>query len=133
MSKTSITGRLLQTTILAGVVSTAFTGAVVAQEEDDTSGDVIVITGSRLQNANITSTSPVTTIGEEAFDRAGVVDAVDVLNNLPSVTAAQDSNVSNGATGTASLNLRGLGSNRNLVLIDGLNSKVIPKSLSYFP
>ncbi|WP_306253003.1 TonB-dependent receptor domain-containing protein [Parvularcula sp. IMCC14364] len=119
MSKISITGRLLQTTILAGVVSTAFTGAVVAQEEDDTSGDVIVITGSRLQNANITSTSPVTTIGEEAFDRAGVVDAVDVLNNLPSVTAAQDSNVSNGATGTASLNLRGLGSNRNLVLIDG--------------
>ena len=65
------------------------------------------------------SSSPVTTIDADAFERIGAVDAVDVLNRLPGITAAQDSSVSNGATGTSSLNLRGLGTNRNLVLIDG--------------
>lgn len=85
-----------------------------AQENDE-----VIVTGSRLTSANVISTSPITAIDEEAFKRTGAIDAIDVLNRLPSVTAAQDSNVSNGATGTSSLNLRGLGTNRNLVLIDG--------------
>lgn len=105
---------LLLSTFLVGSVITVASPAVAQDNEDD-----IIVTGTRITATNIVSSSPVTQLGSDLFDRSGVVDAVDVLNSLPSVTAAQDSNVSNGATGTSSLNLRGLGVNRNLVLIDG--------------
>ena len=106
---------LLMGTLLSSAVMAA---PAFAQDADDVE-DEIVVTGSRISSANVVASSPVTTLDDEVFDRRGVIDAVDVLNTLPSVTAGQDSNVSNGATGTSSLNLRGLGANRNLVLIDG--------------
>ncbi|MEI9850435.1 MAG: TonB-dependent receptor plug domain-containing protein [Sphingomonas sp.] len=43
----------------------------------------------------------------------------DLLNSLPQVFAGQGSNISNGSSGTATVNLRGLGSERNLVLVNG--------------
>ena len=49
----------------------------------------------------------------------GVTRIEDLVNQLPQAFAAQNVDVSNGATGTATLNLRGLGSPRTLVLIDG--------------
>jgi outer membrane receptor for ferrienterochelin and colicin len=42
-----------------------------------------------------------------------------LINSLPQSFAAQGSNISNGSTGTASVNLRGLGSSRTLVLVNG--------------
>ena len=113
-------GTLLSSALLVSMPAQA--QIVVGEDgeiENELIEDEIVVTGSRIVSANVVSSSPVTTIDEGAFERRGVIDAVDVLNTLPSVTAAQDSNVSNGATGTSSLNLRGLGANRNLVLIDG--------------
>ena len=95
--------------------------SVSAQEgrvNDDEPSEVIV-TGTRFTNPNIVSSSPVTTIDDSAFDRIGAVDAVDVLTRLPSITAAQDSNVNNNATGTSTINLRGLGAERNLILLNG--------------
>ena len=44
----------------------------------------------------------------------------DLLNELPQVFAAQGSNISNGADGTATVDLRGLGAKRTLVLVNGL-------------
>jgi len=117
MRMSTKTKLLLSAVTAASIAATA--APTYAQDNDDFEGDVVVTTGSRIQNANIVSSSPVTTLDADAFERVGVIDAVDVLNRLPSVTAAQDSNVSNGATGTSSLNLRGLGTIRNLVLIDG--------------
>ena len=49
----------------------------------------------------------------------GTTRTEDLINSLPQAFAAQGSNVSNGATGTATVNLRGLGQNRTLVLING--------------
>ena len=94
------------------------TSVNVSAQVDDVE-DELIVTGSRFTNPNVVSSSPITTIDEDAFDRIGAIDAIDVLNRLPGITAAQDSNVSNGATGTSTINLRGLGVTRNLVLIDG--------------
>jgi outer membrane receptor protein involved in Fe transport len=49
----------------------------------------------------------------------GVARVEDLINSLPQAFAAQGSNYSNGSDGTATVNLRGLGSSRTLVLIDG--------------
>ena len=105
---------LLSTMLVAS--ATAFSSTVAFAQDSE---EEIIVTGSRISSANIVASSPVTTLDSSTFERTGAIDAVDVLNALPSVTAAQDSNVSNGATGTSSLNLRGLGTTRNLVLIDG--------------
>lgn len=86
-----------------------------AAETDET----IVVTGSRLTTANVVSSSPVQTIQDQAFDTLGAVDTVDLVNTLPSVTPDQDTSFANGANGTSTLDLRGLGAIRTLVLVNG--------------
>ncbi len=105
--------------LIGTLLSSAALATAVPSFAQDADQDEVIVTGSRIVSENIVSSSPVTSLNEAAFERTGAIDAVDVLNALPSVTAAQDSNVSNGATGTSSLNLRGLGTTRNLILIDG--------------
>lgn len=79
----------------------------------------VVVTGSLLRQPNLTATSPLTTVSNQEFKLQGATNVEDVLNTLPSVFASQNSGLSNGATGTATVDLRGLGANRTLVLIDG--------------
>ena len=80
----------------------------------------VVVTGSRLQTPNETSISPITTISAVDLQQTGLTRVEDVLNNLPMVFAGMNSTTSNGADGTASVDLRGLGNQRTLVLVDGL-------------
>jgi iron complex outermembrane recepter protein len=79
----------------------------------------IEVTGSRIPSANLESTSPITTIDAAAIKVDGIRSVENLLNNLPQVFADQGGNVSNGATGTATVNLRGLGPTRTLVLVNG--------------
>ena len=79
----------------------------------------VVVTGSRITSPNLTAISPITSVDAGYISSTNLTRVEDILNNLPMVFAGQNSTVSNGATGTASINLRGLGSNRTLVLING--------------
>ena len=79
----------------------------------------VIVTGSRIQSANVTSISPVTTVSAADITATGLTRTEDILNNLPMVFAGQNSTVSNGSDGTASVNLRGLGPTRTLVLVNG--------------
>jgi len=79
----------------------------------------VVVTGSRIAQPNLETTSPVTQVTAEDVITQGVTKIEDLVNQLPQAFAAQNGTVSNGATGTATVNLRGLGSARTLVLIDG--------------
>ena len=92
---------------------------VAQAEDDDAVQETIVVTGSRLSQANITSSSPVTTVDSEAFAIRGTLDTIDLVNTLPGVFAGQSNAVGNGASGTSTLNLRGLGATRTLVLANG--------------
>jgi iron complex outermembrane recepter protein len=90
-----------------------------AQGENVRSSQDIVITGTRIPQPNLTSASPVTVLSAQEVKLQGTTRTEDLINSLPQAFAAQGSNVSNGATGTATVNLRGLGPNRTLVLING--------------
>lgn len=79
----------------------------------------VEVTGSRIPTANIEGTSPITVLGAKDIKTDGVRNVESLLNNLPQVFAAQTGNVVNGATGTATVDLRGLGANRTLVLVNG--------------
>jgi outer membrane receptor protein involved in Fe transport len=80
----------------------------------------VVVTGSRLSTPNETSISPITTVSAVDLQQTGLTRVEDVLNNLPQVFAGMNSTTSNGADGTATVDLRGLGNQRTLVLVDGL-------------
>jgi outer membrane receptor protein involved in Fe transport len=79
----------------------------------------VVVTGSRIAAPNQVSVSPVTFVSAADVQTTGVTRVEDLLNELPQVFASQGSNASNGADGTATVNLRGLGAKRTLVLVDG--------------
>src|SRR5262249_25417454 len=80
----------------------------------------VVVTGSRLATPNETSISPITTVSAVDLQQTGLTRVEDVLNNLPMVFAGMNSTTSNGADGTATVDLRGLGNERTLTLVDGL-------------
>lgn len=82
-------------------------------------GAVIIVTGSRIPQPNLTSAAPVTVVGAQEIKLQGTTRAEDLLNSLPQVFGDQGGNLANGATGTATVNLRNLGPERTLVLING--------------
>jgi outer membrane receptor protein involved in Fe transport len=87
-----------------------------AQTADDTK---IEIVGSRIRSFNTDSQSPIVVMTAESIKSEGIRSVEGLLNNLPQVFADYGGSVSNGATGTATVNLRNLGANRTLVLVDG--------------
>lgn len=93
--------------------------AMDAESESSVDLGAIQVTGSRIKQANLTSTSPVTIVNETEIKYQGTIRVEDLINSLPQAFADQGGNLSNGATGTATVNLRNLGSERTLVLIDG--------------
>lgn len=92
------------------------TDSTAAAEE---TGQAIVVTGTRLRSPNLESASPVTVVTAEEFALTGTTRVEDLINSLPQVFAAQGGNIANGASGIATLDLRGLGPERTLVLING--------------
>ena len=101
--------------VMSAVTAAGVAAPALAQEE---LGE-IVVTGSRIRQANLESTTPVTQVTAADVVTQGVTRIEDLVNQLPQAFAAQNVTVSNGSDGTATLNLRGLGSARTLVLIDG--------------
>ena len=91
----------------------------------------IEVTGSRIPSLNLESESPVSVITAQDIGFTGIVSTSDILNQLPQAFADYGGNLSNGATGTASINLRNLGAARTLVLIDG--KRVPAGSPTYWP
>lgn len=119
MKAHTIRQQLLATTVIGGLV--AFAAPAFAQQAPAPATGIedVVVTGSRIPQANLVTTSPVTQVTAEDVDVAGVTRIEDLVNSLPQAFAAQNSTVSNGASGTATVSLRNLGSDRTLVLIDG--------------
>jgi outer membrane receptor protein involved in Fe transport len=90
-----------------------------ASAADPTLAEVIV-TGTRLTVKQSDSTAPVTVLDRRDIDRNGADSAAKVLRVLPMNTGSPNgTNVNNGGDGAARVDLRGLGSNRTLVLLNG--------------
>lgn len=114
---------------LFGAVSIAALAAATGAFAQDAGGATaaegpvaeIVVTGSRIQRRDFTSPSPIVTAGAEQLQATGTNNIEQVLNQLPQFAPGQGA--ANGTVvgggGRATLNLRGLGEQRNLVLLDG--------------
>ena len=105
-----------------------------APDQDEAASDeenTIVVTGSRIaRDPNIGSPAPILSVGADELQQAGTADVVDTLRDIPALSTSTSSEGSidgvfsgqgadNVAVGQAVLNLRGLGANRTLVLVNG--------------
>ena len=79
----------------------------------------ISVTGSLIPRPTLESLSPVAVMGPEEITQSGATRIEDLMSTLPQAFAGQNSTWANGASGTASVSLRNLGSNRTLVLLNG--------------
>jgi len=115
--------RLLASSMICGAaflgLSATQASAAAAAASSNSEVSEIVVTGTRIPTPNLTSVAPVTSVTAADIKAQGVSRVEDLINSLPQSFAAQGSNVSNASDGTATVNLRGLGPNRTLVLVDG--------------
>lgn len=101
-----------------------FSPLLVAQEGGEEDAElvleVVMVTGSRIRRQDEVSSSPVQTLSEEDLRIDGSLTLGETLQHLPSVGSSLNSNGSAGTShGARSLNLRSLGANRSLVLVNG--------------
>ena len=89
---------------------------VIAQEQ---AVEEVIVTGSRIRRPGLESGSPIVSVVAEEFELQQEVELEQVLRTLPSTTIGDNENVNNGTGGYTTANLRGLGANRNLVLLNG--------------
>lgn len=89
-------------------------------DDDEMELEEVIVTGTRIiREDGFGQTSPVEVVSMEDISSFGLTRVEDVLNNLPQIETSANSFISNGASGTASLDLRGMGAKRTLVLING--------------
>ncbi|HZX97054.1 MAG TPA: TonB-dependent receptor [Myxococcales bacterium] len=79
----------------------------------------IVVTGSRIRRKDLTTPAPVTVISREQVTASGKVSIGEFLQSLPEQGNAINTQVNNGGDGATRISLRGLGSARTLVLLNG--------------
>ena len=109
-----------KSSIVATEVALALMGAQLAYAQQPPERvERVEITGTRLPALSTEGPSPVAVMNAEEIRMDGLAKTEDLLNNLPQVYAAQSTAQANGASGTANVNLRNLGVNRNLVLLNG--------------
>lgn len=104
-----------------GAASTAvFTGAVAAQEAEEAKDvERIEVTGSRIKRTDLESASPIFVMDREAIASAGQVSIGDILQQIPAAGAALNTAFNNGGNGATNMDLRNLGAERLLVLVNG--------------
>jgi iron complex outermembrane receptor protein len=135
--------RLLNTTLLVGAVVAALPAqaqiAPATQETQQVSTDAntpapaaegqdIVVTGTLISNPNLVSSSPVNVVSENELTLRNINNVEQVIRELPGAVAGIGAATNNGNGGFATINLRNLGSQRNLVLLDG--DRLVPAAAS---
>ena len=98
-----------------------------AAPAEETSQAEIVVTGTLIRNPNLVASAPVTVVGQEEIQLKQSNVAEEVLRSIPGVVPSIGSNVNNGNGGASFVNLRGLGPNRNIVLLDG--TRIVPANI----
>ena len=100
--------------------ATASLFGVTAQALADEPVETVVVTGSRIPNRDYSSDSPISTIAGENLKTQGAFEVTDLFNTLPQVVPTFSSGSNNPPSGgQENIDLRGIGANRTVVLMDG--------------
>jgi len=105
----------------------ATAGMQPAVAPEVSTGKEIVITGTLIRNPNLIASAPVTVLGHDEVQLRQTNTAEEILRTIPGAAPGAGAQVNNGQTGASFVNLRSLGTNRNIVLLDGV--RIVPVDL----
>jgi outer membrane receptor protein involved in Fe transport len=108
------------TLIAAGAVGAGLYGtASIAQEQLQE----VIVTGSRIARPDLEAASPITVIGREAIAETGITDIGSLVQRVPSMSGSPiGTTTNNGGDGSVQVDLRGMGVDRTITLINGLRT-----------
>jgi len=92
---------------------------IPAEESSATELDSIEVTGSRIKRTDYETAQPVAIVTRADIERTGLTNLGDILQRIPAAGSALNRNFNNGGNGQTEIDLRNLGSNRVLVLVNG--------------
>ncbi|RZM07891.1 MAG: TonB-dependent receptor, partial [Sphingomonas sp.] len=129
---------LLASTLFAGVSLFALPVAAQVSQPAEAAPNVqdetaeqpatdVIVTGSRIARPDLTTASPVNVVSQAEIQFRQPASADDLLRSLPAVRPNLGRGVNNGSDGSSSIDLRGIGTNRTLVLLDG--RRIVPFGL----
>ncbi|MDY6945370.1 MAG: TonB-dependent receptor [Pseudomonadota bacterium] len=119
--------------LLANTAMAQDSAATAAQQQGGVGVlDEVTVTGTRIVRDGYEAPTPVSVLGNEQLEKMATTNLADSVNRLPALSGGRSShnysgNVSSGTAGINTLNLRGLGANRTLVLLDG--KRMVPATL----
>jgi iron complex outermembrane receptor protein len=129
--------RTLGTSTLLVAITSLAAGTAMAQDQSQSQSssavlDEITVTGTRIVRDGYEAPTPVSVLGVDQLEQMATTNLADSVNRLPALSGGRSShnfsgNVSSGTAGINTLNLRGLGANRTLVLVDG--KRMVPGTL----
>tara|TARA_R110002033_G_scaffold52058_5_gene99141 strand:+ start:1859 stop:4555 length:2697 start_codon:yes stop_codon:yes gene_type:complete len=117
----NVLAKSVRLALISGAATAAFASpAVFAADEDGAKVERIEVTGSRIKRTDLETASPITVFSSADIAASGVSTMEDFIQTIPAINGgAEGSTVNNGSRGFATASLRGLGSGRTLVLING--------------
>ncbi len=127
--------------LCVGAVSMLSMGTAFAQDAASATDvkaknlDTITVTGSRVRRVETETASPVVVVTRKDIEKTGKLTIGEIINELPSISGSPTTAAINngGGTGAATADVRGLGSQRTLVLIDGHRPGPTPVDLNSIP
>jgi len=117
MSNRNITRAVRFALLTAGAMGAGLYGA--GSYAQDSELEEVVVTGTRVKTPGVESNSPITSVGAEEIAFAQPVAVEDIIKQLPGAVPAIGPGTNNGSGGGATIDLRGLGPSRSLILVDG--------------
>ena len=122
--------------VISRSVKAIFTGGLVASAglmatqayAQEQKAEAVVITGTRITTPGTTSNSPITSLSAADIQAAQPVAVEEFFKGIPAAVPAIGPGTNNGTGGAATIDMRGLGSNRTLVLVNG--RRLVPYNLS---
>lgn len=122
--------------LISGATAAAFTAPTVFAADEGAKVERIEVTGSRIKQTDIEGANPVTVIDRDDMIKMGITDVGSLIQRLPAMSGSPiGTTTNNGGNGSVQVNLRGLGSVRTLVLVngrrtvDGGDFQTIPSSM----
>lgn len=121
MHKKNLIAKSVRFALISGVTATVLNVPFTfADDKDGAKVERIAVTGSRIKRADMETASPVSVIDASAIISSGAISIDDVLQKMTSAGGAMtNAGINNGSGGNSRINLRGLGTNRTLVLVNG--------------
>jgi iron complex outermembrane receptor protein len=116
----NILARSVRLALIGGAAAAALGAPAAFAADDGAKVERIEVTGSRIKRADMETASPVSTIDAATIVASGATSIDGILQSMTAAGGAMTNpGINNGSGGNARVNLRGLGSDRTLVLVNG--------------